>query len=256
MTGSILQEVLQELGLKDIVVEEISCWKYLLIFKNGKERECFEFGTIKKWVYDMRKVSVIKDDLEGKVTSYEKQESLEVKDDNLSNISRVSDSFAKAPKVPLDEGRIDTCDDLNKRDSKGRSKNKVDLVWDYTNSLDNGDNIFQVGELSTNGSSQASLCKLLGKVQIKGPGRPKKRRNRKNPFEVGKCKLWLRRKKDIITHKAIHDFQVSSRQREIKEVELEALKIMETASHIGLTCNKGEEDTLRIIKEQLKKVKV
>ncbi|KAK1396975.1 hypothetical protein POM88_006838 [Heracleum sosnowskyi] len=36
---------------------------------------------------------------------------------------------------------------------------------------------------------------MLDKVKIKGPGRPKKRKNSKNPFEIGRCKLWLKSRK-------------------------------------------------------------
>lgn len=50
LNGDILQEIIIELGYKDIVVKELSCYKFILSFKSKKLRDDFKFENLVDWV--------------------------------------------------------------------------------------------------------------------------------------------------------------------------------------------------------------
>ncbi|KAK1365258.1 hypothetical protein POM88_040819 [Heracleum sosnowskyi] len=56
MTGVILQEVLIEEGFSNISVKEISCWKFLLNFKDDKDKSLFDRSRVKHWLHDIRSI--------------------------------------------------------------------------------------------------------------------------------------------------------------------------------------------------------
>lgn len=54
--GEILQEVLGELGYKDIVVKEISCSKFILSLKTKAQKDSFYFENLSDWIILPRKM--------------------------------------------------------------------------------------------------------------------------------------------------------------------------------------------------------
>lgn len=49
LTGCILQEIIDELGYKSIMVKELSCQKFILTFQTVEAKEGFDFKDLKDW---------------------------------------------------------------------------------------------------------------------------------------------------------------------------------------------------------------
>ncbi|KAK1380090.1 hypothetical protein POM88_026834 [Heracleum sosnowskyi] len=94
---------------------------------------------------------------------------------------------------------------------------------------------------------------MLCKVKIKGPGRPKKRENSKNPFEIGRCKFWPIPRKGLVheSNKGIIQKGVGVGKQPLRTSEAEL--ILESTMDIGLILKEDKEKTLETIKEQLAK---
>lgn len=133
------------------------------------------------------------------------------------------------------------------------SSKKPKLVWDFPNSLDSGRNIINSGVLEDQGDTQNSLCSKLKNIKIKGPGRPKKRKLKKNPFEIGRCKLWFKANKEPIALKRKQMSQEKNEKLLQGDIEVEARSIMETATNMGFTLNVAEEEALELLKVQVSK---
>ncbi|KAK1388277.1 hypothetical protein POM88_016455 [Heracleum sosnowskyi] len=118
-----------------------------------------------------------------------------------------------------------------------------DLVWDFPVSLDRKENIIDVRVVS----SQNSLCMLLDKVKIKGPGRPKKRKINRNPFEIRRRKLRSKTRKWTSTCIGKDQVLEGSKNDSNSEAEI----ILETAVKMGLAMKADMYETLRIIKEHI-----
>lgn len=50
MSGEILQDVLGELGIKNVLVKEITCWKFLLRFRNKEDSMNFDQKKVDDWL--------------------------------------------------------------------------------------------------------------------------------------------------------------------------------------------------------------
>lgn len=121
------------------------------------------------------------------------QTSLEISVENSSlDISRVSDSLE--PNVSFGNSESSVSSSL-----KGSAFKKPSLVWDFPKSVDSGKSLINSGKLEVQGDTQNSICSKLGKIKIKGLGRPKKRKLKRHPFKIGRCKLWAKANKDPIS---------------------------------------------------------
>ncbi|KAK1379921.1 hypothetical protein POM88_026665 [Heracleum sosnowskyi] len=116
--------------------------------------------------------------------------------------------------------------------------------------------IIDTGNIDDHGDSQSTLCQMLGKVKIKGPGRPKKRKNIKNPFEIGRCKSWLISRKGSVHENNKGLIQKGEGVGKQPSGTSEAELILESAMDIGLILKEDKEKTLETIKEQLDKVEL
>ncbi|KAK1384092.1 hypothetical protein POM88_021827 [Heracleum sosnowskyi] len=56
MTGELLQTVLMDEGMKEFSIKEITCWKFLITFKNSEEKNSFDKNRVKSWLHDIREV--------------------------------------------------------------------------------------------------------------------------------------------------------------------------------------------------------
>ncbi|KAK1400745.1 hypothetical protein POM88_000350 [Heracleum sosnowskyi] len=341
MTGIILQEVLIEEGFSNILVKEISCWKFLLSFKDSNDKGLFDKSRVKHWLHDIRSFEEEDRRIRRKVVvevrgipfiAWSESTLMEItkhigdwgwwineaeenkvlenpkvciySDELLSIAIRSSISvegvgyevgiveipfdFLKVNSSPRslrddsDASKIEKDKVLNQevqnsacqKDSGGNYKESVevqecrfgedsiqsigstsrsDLVWDFPKSIDKNNSIIDTGDFADHGDSQRTLCQMLGKVKIKGPGRPKKRKIGKNPFEIGRCKFWPLTRKGLV-----HGISKGSSQKgegdgkqTIRTSEAEL--ILESALDIGLILKEDKERTLDIIKDHLAK---
>lgn len=77
------------------------------------------------------------------------------------------------------------------QNSKPPQSTKDVQCWDLPVSVDKRNmEIVQIGDFKSLESSQKSICKLMKKVKIKGPGRPKRKMHAECPFDIGKSR-WL-----------------------------------------------------------------
>lgn len=56
LKGDILQDIIDELGYKDIIVKEVSCYKFILSFKTKKIMDNFQFDNLVDWVHLPRRM--------------------------------------------------------------------------------------------------------------------------------------------------------------------------------------------------------
>lgn len=56
MSGIILKEVIKELGLVDIQVKEITCWKFVLQFLDKESLKKFNKEQVKMWLHGIRRM--------------------------------------------------------------------------------------------------------------------------------------------------------------------------------------------------------
>ncbi|KAL1812161.1 hypothetical protein ACET3Z_022226 [Daucus carota] len=54
LNGDILQEILVSLGYDQILVKEVSCFKFILSFRSKKQRNEFDFTSLKDWIVHPR----------------------------------------------------------------------------------------------------------------------------------------------------------------------------------------------------------
>ncbi|KAK1370281.1 hypothetical protein POM88_036373 [Heracleum sosnowskyi] len=342
------KEVLIEEGFSNILVKEISCWKFLLKFKDDKDKILFDKSRIKHWLHGIRNIEEEDHRIKRKMVVEARRKSYiawtedtlmditknlgdwgwwinEVEENKimenpkvciyfaeLFNISNKSSVTVKGVgyevgivEIPFDfhmnESSIHSFKDksatskveMDKEKSKEEQKttyskeddlsnvfrisgtfdnnerrfeenspqrdisiSKAELVSDFPKSIDKNSSIIDTGIIDDHGDSQSTLCQMLDKVKIKGPGRPKQRKKSKNPFEIGRCKLWLKSRKGSVHENNKGLFQkgegVEKQPSEVSEAKL----ILESALDIGLILKEDNEKTLETIKEQLAKSQI
>lgn len=57
MDGAILTQIMKELRISNVLVKEISCWKFLFTFASLKERDSFGWKVLKDWIECVRNPS-------------------------------------------------------------------------------------------------------------------------------------------------------------------------------------------------------
>lgn len=96
-------------------------------------------------------------------------------------------------------------------------------------------------------NSQSSLCKLISGIKLKGAGMPRRRRLIKNPFEIGKSKIWqrhqLRKSKGSKFKHIMMDKSLIPDDTHKENPVSEAVKILDMAEVIGLN-NRKEKDQM------------
>lgn len=137
------------------------------------------------------------------------------------------------------------------KDGKGCTKS---LQWDYELDLNKSKEIIDTGDLDLiSGDSQNSLCILLSGIKLKGVCRPKMRNINKNPFEIGKCKLWQRHRKPK-SHKVKHIMMDRSLVPKVnlkEKSDIEAYKILDMADLLGLTYRKDKAQMVEDISTRI-----
>lgn len=137
---------------------------------------------------------------------------------------------------------------------KFSKQRKPYLVWNFPSAYNSSRALIHTGNLDDQGDTQNSLCSLFNKVKVREPGRPKKRKSSKNPFEIGICKFWQKSKRGaslVKLKKAIQQDILVGDQRDPK---LEATKIMETTVNMEFSLHLEKDEIGNIIRSSRRRV--
>lgn len=153
---------------------------------------------------------------------------------DLSLVSRVSESL-------VDNNLID------KSHNYQEHLGKETLFWDFTNSADKKlDSIVNTGYCSSLGNSHKSLCDLMKKIKIKGPGRPKRKSSSRHPFDFGKSR-WFLKNRELAKKKGCYKGTPKILAL-VPGSDVEAAKILETVEALGMQLVKGRVESLEAVK--------
>lgn len=141
----------------------------------------------------------------------------------------------------------------NSFDKESRnSSEKKNLVWDYASHGKKYQKVVLTGNTTLIAkSSQNSICQLMSKIKIKGAGRPKKKAYHKNPFDIGKCKLWQRNrlnKRRRVNHNMMDSSLVANYKNQNRE---EAKKILKLAGKLGLKARMSSRIMEEVIRRRM-----
>lgn len=127
------------------------------------------------------------------------------------------------------------------KESRNNSEKK-NLVWNYATYWKKNQKVVLTGDTTLLAeSSQNSICQLMSRIKLKGSGRPKKKACHKNPFDIGKCKLWQRNRLNEgrrVNHITMDSSLVPNYKNQNGE---EAKKILELAGKLRLKARMGTE---------------
>lgn len=146
---------------------------------------------------------------------------------------------------------------MDKNTENGDGRSLRSLQWDYELDLNKKKEIVDTGDLEiTSFSSQNSLCKMISGIKLKGAARPKRRNVIKNPFEIGRCKIWQRQRK-VKSWKCKHIMMDSSlvsktnHQEKKRDKGMAVREILDMADLIGLTYRKDKKQMVEDISKRL-----
>lgn len=94
---------------------------------------------------------------------------------------------------------------------------------------------------------------MINKVVLTSPGRPRKRSQMRNPFEIGKFRRFDQGRKQGGGTLKRKDNKLSQKEAIILDTNEKAVRIMEIAQKLGIQLTKNKDGVIEIVKDQLKK---
>lgn len=119
------------------------------------------------------------------------------------------------------------------------------------------DQSINTGDLQTlDESSQSSICNIIRKMKIYRRNKQKRKSFRGNPFDIGRCEFSKANKGNRRNNSRVPPPKSLVKSNSLKvqrNIDKEALEIVQMAEDMGLKLKKSRMEALKEIKEQMEK---